>query len=109
MKRRTVHIHVDFRRDLRGQLSWLAEHRDADYIARLRDGISDLRALLADLPRAGPPVAIDGEITLRKILLRDLPYVVWFADDEARSEVWLMRLFHARQSQPMPVVGRWPR
>lgn len=47
----------------------------------------------------GPPVVPPGDRTmagpLRKLVLRRVPFVIWYAAEA--DEVWLLRLFHARQ------------
>ncbi|MCK6547628.1 type II toxin-antitoxin system RelE/ParE family toxin [Myxococcota bacterium] len=109
MTARRVRIHAELRKDLRRQLAWLERHRDPDYIERLRNGLEEVLDRLAELPAVGPPLAREGPLELRKLLLRDLPYVVWFIDDADLGEVWLVRLFHVRQDHPIPELQRWPR
>ena len=105
---RRTRLERSFILDLQAQVSWLRQHRDAEYVERLRDGIFNARRLLAAKPGVGSPQLADGSITIRKLLLRDLPFVIWYFHDELapRADVWLFRLFHARQDRPSPVVRR---
>ena len=107
MTRRT-RLERSFILDLQAQVSRLRQHRDAEYGERLRDGIFQARRLLAAKPGVGSPQLADGSIAIRKLLLRDLPFVIWYSYDELapRADVWLLRLFHARQDGPPPIVRR---
>ena len=100
--RRRVRIHADFRRDLRGHLDWLTEHRERSWIERLRLGIDDAIDLVARFPDVGNLEGQYGAMVLRRLILRKIPSVVWFIRDgrDANADVWFMRLFHARQDRP---------
>jgi hypothetical protein len=41
-------------------------------------------------------------MAVRRLILRKVPYVVWFLSDTAHpaADVWMLRLFHARQDRP---------
>jgi hypothetical protein len=50
-------------------------------------------------------------VLMRKIIFPKGPYVAWYAydPDDPEGEVWLLRLFHARQRRPAPSLRRWVR
>jgi plasmid stabilization system protein ParE len=85
----------EFKKDVEAQVAWL-EGEHPSWIPKLERGLLEAFELLADFPRAGvattPPI--------RKLLLHELPFVVWYAFDDARGRVQLLRLFHARQRRP---------
>lgn len=78
------------------------------WAVRLTEDLIELEDLVARFPDAGIEIARDGRATLRKMKLRHCPFVVWYTTDEARDEVVLARLFHARQRTPAPRLGRRP-
>jgi hypothetical protein len=80
----------------------LTEHRDRSYIERLRAGIDDAIELVSRFPDVGSLEGEDGTVVLRRLILREVPYVVWFIRDagDAKADIWFMRLFHARQERP---------
>jgi plasmid stabilization system protein ParE len=83
----------DFKEDLEHQVDWL-EHEHPTWIPKLERGLVDAFALLKGFPRAG---AATGPPPVRKLVLQKLPFVIWYAFDEGRGRVELLRLFHARQ------------
>jgi hypothetical protein len=99
---RRIRIHAHFQVDLRGHLSWLTEHRDGVGIESLRTGIDEALELVSQLPHVGTIEARQGAAVMRRLILRRVPYVVWFARDTSKpgSTIWFMRLFHARQERP---------
>lgn len=99
---RRVRIHADFRDDLRAQLAWIADHQPASYIDRLRDGLDEAIELIGEWPAIGVVAGHDGRRVLRTLILRSLPFVIWYGFDAegASSDVWLLRLFHSRQDRP---------
>ena len=103
-----VRFHADFRRDLAAQLTWLQQHRDDAWIERLRTGLDEAIELLSALPRVGTIEAEDDLVVLRRLILRKLPYVVWYTcnKDDPKADIWFLRLFHASQDRPQPTLMR---
>jgi plasmid stabilization system protein ParE len=99
-----LRFHARFRADLRRQLAHLAEHGDQRWIEGLRTGIDEALDLLSHHPSAGTVEARRDDGVLRRLVLRRVPYVVWYVVE--RREVWLLRLFHGRQSRAAP---SWPK
>jgi plasmid stabilization system protein ParE len=101
---RSIHVHPDFQRDLEAQLSWLAEHRGAEIVEQLRSGLDEALDLLAATPGVGSVQDRRGSRRLRKLILRRLPFLLWYTYDEERrdGELWLLRLFHVRQDRRRP-------
>ena len=97
-----VRIHADFQVDLREHLSRFVESRDAVGIESLRAGIEEAIELVSQLPDVGTIEAREGTTVMRRLILRRMPYVIWFARDTRRpgARIWFMRLFHARQERP---------
>ena len=93
-----VRRHPDFLADLEAQVLWLDRNRDARWILRLREAVCEATRALARFPTMGAPVALGDP--LRKLILRGVPFIVWYAI--AGDDVWLLRLFHARQELPHP-------
>ena len=60
--------------------------------------------MLESFPAAGPKVAEEGTVILRKLIFPKGPFVAWYLYDAAdpEGELWLVRLFHARQKRPNP-------
>ena len=98
---RRVRIHADFLGDLEAQLSWLASGGDTGRIERLEGGVEEVLELLSQFPGVGTLEAGDGTTNLRRLIMRTLPYVVWFRTGGS-PDVWLLRLFHVRQERPVP-------
>lgn len=80
-----------FRRDVAAQVDRLRDEGLESWVDRLRAELDDAFVLLEDFPQAG----VSARRPLRKLVLRRLPFVVWYAFDE--DEVTLLRLFHFRQ------------
>lgn len=98
-----IRLHARFRRDLRRQLRHLAENADERWIEGLRAGLDEAFDLLARHPRAGAAQAERDAGVLCRLVLRRVPYVLYYAVEG--REVWILRLFHARQDRPAP---SWP-
>jgi plasmid stabilization system protein ParE len=98
---RRVRYHEDFRADLRSHVRWVRRERGSDYLARFRRGLEEAVRLVGESPEAGTIEDRRGSAVLRRLLLRDLPYVVWYIVEDGHDEVWLVRLFHARQDRPV--------
>ncbi len=71
------------------------------------DGIAEVAARLARFPGAGPVVSEDDRLVLRKLIFRRLPYVAWYAYAKPAGDVWLLRLFGARQDRVEPDPSSW--
>jgi len=105
-----VRVHADFRTDLRAQLAWLETAPDARWIDGLAAGIDEAIKLLSKQPGVGTLEAAEDGSELRRLILRRLPYVIWYSTEpHARGDVWLLRLFHARQSRPRPKMPSFER
>jgi len=105
----TVKRHPDFEADYVVLLDSIVKRGEPAWIEVLADGLARTVRLLARFPAAGARVDRRGTLTLRKILFPRGPYVAWYVHDEAdpKGEVWLVRLFHARQHRPAPALRRW--
>ena len=103
---RRVRIHAEFHADLRNQLSWLSQHRDAAAIEGLRAALDAAATLISKVPGMGTIEKQEGSTVLRRFCLRKLPYVLWFFYDteKPRAHVWFVRLFHVRQDRPEIVI-----
>lgn len=88
--------------DLRAQLRWPAGNRDPAQIEALRNGSDEAMALLAATPGVGSLQGADDSRVLRKLILRRLPFLIWYTYDqrERTGDLWLLRLFHVRQHRP---------
>ena len=95
-----VSVRRSFVLDLEAQLVWLRAQGLDDRVEGLRAGLAEARALLSRLPRAGAAVEERAGVELRKLLLRKLPFVVWYVVED--GEVVLLRLFHVRQDRSRP-------
>ncbi|WP_437854780.1 type II toxin-antitoxin system RelE/ParE family toxin [Sorangium sp. So ce363] len=106
---RRVRFRREFARDLRDQVRWLDENRGIEQVERLRTGLDEAIELLARFPGIGPAEAKDDEdrAVVRRLLLRKLPYVIWYLVDASGrdGDLWLLRLFHARQQRPLAGAG----
>ncbi|HRI66874.1 MAG TPA: type II toxin-antitoxin system RelE/ParE family toxin [Polyangium sp.] len=100
---RRIRFHADFKSDLDAQLEWLETNKDAHWIERLQRALNDATQLLTRFPAVGTIERQDGKIALRRLILRDVPYVIWFVSDleNPRADIWILRLFHARQDRPV--------
>ncbi|WP_438017005.1 type II toxin-antitoxin system RelE/ParE family toxin [Sorangium sp. So ce315] len=106
---RRVRFRREFARDLRDQVRWLDENRGIEWVERLRTGLDEAIELLARFPTIGPAETKDDadRAVVRRLLLRKLPYVVWYLSDasDPGADIWLLRLFHARQQRPLAEAG----
>ena len=100
-----VRLQADLLSDLEDQLAWIPEQRDATWAVRLREDLDEALDVLAQFPLLGMVTPGGGELVipggdeLRWLPLRRTPYVLWYALDHKRDEVWVLRLFQSRQSQ----------
>jgi plasmid stabilization system protein ParE len=106
---RTVRRHLDFEADFIAQLDWLARHGFRRWILELRTGLDEVTGLIARFPHAGSLVDERGTVELRKVFWKRGPYLAWYVHDRAarRGDLWLVRLFHARQRRPKPNPAKW--
>lgn len=106
---RRVCRHPDFEADYLALLGGLFARGERAWIETLASGLEDVVRMLSTFPAAGPCVAERGSVQLRKLLFRKGPYVAWYLHDptDPEGEVWLVRLFHARQKRPTPRPARW--
>lgn len=106
---RRIRFHPDFKKDLNAQLRWLTVNRDDGWIKQLKNGLDEAIRLVSEFPAVGTIERQEGPITLRRLILRRVPYVIWFVnqDETENSDVWLLRLFHARQNRPVPTLPPW--
>ncbi len=95
--RRRVRARASFAADVEAQVRWLREHGAVTDLSGLRAGIREARTLLRRFPSAGPLEREARKASLRKLILRRVPYVIWYVDDGAG--LWLLRLFHVRQDR----------
>jgi plasmid stabilization system protein ParE len=106
---RCVRRHRDFEADFVKLLQSLVTRGDEAWIERLLAGVVRASRMLAKLPGVGTVMARNEPMVMRKLILPHGPYVAWYVYNEAdaRGDVWLVRLFHARQRRPLPRPGRW--
>lgn len=94
-----VRLRDSFVADVRSQVRWLRRQDRAEQVIGLREAVDEARVLLTTVPRAGALLEQDGEGELRKLVLRNLPFVIWYVVDA--TEVWCVRLFHIRQRRSL--------
>jgi hypothetical protein len=89
-------------------VDWLEAQRESEWITALSAGVVEAPQLLEAVPLAGAPVSVGRAAQLRKLVLRRVPFLVWyFVPIRPPYTVWLARLFHTRQRQPRPSLARW--
>lgn len=108
---RSVRRHPTFLSDYVAILDWLEQNGDERWILILANGLDDVVRLVGEVPGIGAQLDARGSVWLRKIIFPKGPYVAWYAYDSAEptGDVWLLRLFHARQRRPVPKLARWRR
>jgi len=92
----------DFRADLRAQTRHLIEDDRSDWAERLIKEVELVATLLRRSPLAGAMELNQGGRSIRRLVLRKLPFVVWYHRAERSRKVVVFRLFHVRQSRPIP-------
>lgn len=100
-----VRLHRDFIRDVKAQVEWLEGEGRSEQTDGLEAALAEATMLLAARNGVGALEATESGLELRRLLLRRLPFVIWFQAGPGR-EVWLLRLFHVRQARPHPRVKR---
>ena len=93
MSRFTVEVAEAFERDIDDQLHWLETNGRSNWHDRLLDEVDAVAELLRQFPRLGEP----DEPPHRRILLKTLPFAVWYSFLPATKRVVLLRLFHFRR------------
>lgn len=92
-----------FLRDAVAQIEPLVEAEEWSRVDRVREDLAELQVKLGHFPELGRGLAGEGQITLRRISVRRLPYLVWYLwDPRDQGFVQLQRIFHARQRTPKP-------
>jgi plasmid stabilization system protein ParE len=92
----------DFRADLRAQTRRLVADDRPDWGERLIEEVELVARLLASSPLAGSMELNRGGRSIRRLVLRRLPFVVWYHWAERSRKVVVLRLFHVRQLRPIP-------
>lgn len=88
-----VEVAEGFERDVDQQLLWLDANGRSKWRERLLDEVDDVATLLRRFPRLGEA----DEPPHRRILLKTLPFAVWYAFVPEEKRVVLLRLFHFRR------------
>lgn len=98
-----VRVHPSFKDDLAVHVARLERDGRLDRIEQLRSDLRDARSLLGRFPHIGTIEVRDEDVVLRRLILRHVPYVLWFVSEGGvRVELTLVRLFHARQARLRP-------
>ncbi len=106
---RIVRRHPDFEADFLRLLDGLVARGAEGWVRTLAEGVAECSRLLGRFPAAGTCLERRGNVALRKLILPRGPYVAWYACDESEpaGDLWLVRIFHARQQRPPARVTRW--
>lgn len=96
MKARVVFTD-DFRRDLQVRTRRLIAEDRRDWADRLIEEVEAVARLLAAAPQAGAIEVQRGRRPIHRLVLRKLPFVVWYHPEERSGTVVVLRLFHVRQ------------
>ena len=99
-----VRLHIDFRLDFRRLPDDLVERGAEEWIAALREGVDQAMRLLTRFPAAGTRMDKRGKVELRRLIFPKGPYVAWYVVNG--RDLWLIRLFHARQRRPRAKLRR---
>lgn len=77
----------------------------------LLEGTEQIVETLGSFPAIGPVEAERPGAVLRSVRYSKWPYVAWYSYDptDPEGDIWLVRLFHARQLRPRPDLARWLR
>ena len=87
----------DFRADLPGQTRRLVAEEKPDWAERLIGEIESVAMLLGGSPRAGMVETRRRGREIRRLVMRRLPFVVWYHLPARSRKVVVLRLFHVRQ------------
>jgi plasmid stabilization system protein ParE len=90
-------------------LAWLAKTEREDLIPGMTAAVEEVVERLQLFPEIGGIAAESPRLIVRKILFRRRPYVVWYGHRRGSSvrTLWLLRVFHVRQSRPRPRATGW--
>lgn len=96
-RRRSWHVFLtpSFLRDAQAQIEWLRADDRSSSIKALRTDLRVARRLLGRTPFLAP----EDERGIRRLLLGNVAYFLWYRADEASRTVRWVRLFHARQQR----------
>ena len=100
-RRRVVRAHAEFDADFAARVEWLEERGELLWLERLKRELEEVRDLLATFPALGRVLEKGDGPELRWLPLPKAPYVVWYLVDADSGDVWLFRVFHARQDRPL--------
>jgi len=88
------------------QVRYLFAAEEWTRIDRLAEDLTSLQARLAHFPELGRELAREKELTLWRIGVGRLPYLVWYLwDPRGLGFIQLQRIFHAHQRTPKPRLG----
>lgn len=106
---RRARIHPDFAADYVAQLDWLVLHGERGWIEQLVEGTERIVSTLPMFPEIGARESAQESVELRVIRYRKGPYRAWYVYDRdaPAGDIWLVRLFHARQRRQKPDPSRW--
>ncbi|GMU59991.1 MAG: hypothetical protein AMXMBFR34_17540 [Myxococcaceae bacterium] len=94
-----VRMSKQARADVVSAVTWwrrnLGEGRPIELVAELKRA----RAQLAATPWAGVSVSKDGRGTRRRLALLGARYFLFYDVDEAKQEVWVLRVWHMSRGQ----------
>ena len=92
-----------FLSDASTQFYHFAEAEEWTRIDRLAEDVASLQARLAYFPQLGRELARDKQLTLRRIGVGRLPYLVWYLwDPRGGGSIEMQRIFHSHQRTPKP-------
>jgi len=86
----------DFRRDLEARTRRLLAEGRPDWADRLIEEIDAVATLLAVVPHAGPVEMQSDRRAIRRLVLRKLPFVIWYNWQGRSRTIVVLRLFHVR-------------
>jgi len=87
----------EVRNDLNSQTRRLVAEDKEDWAERLIDEIEMAATLLRHTPLAGAIETRRGKREIRRLVLRGLPFLVWYSFQARSKKVVVFRLFHVRQ------------
>jgi len=87
----------DFRADLRAQTRRLVFEEKREWAEMLIEEIELVARLLGAAPLAGQVEMRRGRRQIRRLVMRRLPFVVWYHFRARSKKVVVLRLFHVRQ------------
>jgi plasmid stabilization system protein ParE len=94
---KTVVFARAFASDVQSRVRWLLAQDREEWAIRLGAEIEAAASLLNAAPRAGVVVRRDSAREMRRLVLRSLPFVLFYS--LRGRKVVVLRLFHVRQSR----------